>query len=112
MSRKTKNGRPHMTRYVRPARKRKLRDADRETLRQVFKEHGAEWTYKALALWFGNMLMSDFEKKHPWTPKREAASEFLMELEYKCTLPAVYQAAVTVDGGWSMDIRNVLAPAA
>jgi hypothetical protein len=73
--------------------KRKLTPDDRKILTKVFKENGADWTYKALAVWYAVMPLDELTKVKRWTTRRLAAFRFLRELIEDYTFNAIYNAA-------------------
>ena len=77
------------------ARLRKLCDDDRSILAKVLKTHGVDWTYKALAVWYGNDFRQVF-KNCRWTRKRLAALRFLRDITRDYTFNAVYDAALAI----------------
>jgi hypothetical protein len=80
------------------SRMRKMRDDDRRILASVFRDHGADWTYKALAVWYGAFDHYSLASIRRWTRKRLAAYRFLREITRDYTFNAVYKAAEAVDG--------------
>jgi hypothetical protein len=71
---------------------RKLTPDDREILARVFKDQGRNWTYKALAVWFGgipNKALNRFK----WNDGRLAALRFLRAIIEDYSFDAIYSAA-------------------
>jgi hypothetical protein len=74
---------------------RKMTADDRTILAKVLKTHGAKWTYKALAVWYGNDFDQVF-KGCRWTRLRMAAFRFLRDITRDYTFGAVYGAALAI----------------
>lgn len=76
-------------------RMRKMRESDRKILRQVFKDHGADWVYKALAVWYipDEVPFEELAKVKRWSKKRMAAFRFLRDIIGDYTFKAIYDAA-------------------
>lgn len=73
--------------------KRKLTRNDSKILAQVIKDHGADWTYKALAVWYGIVPHDELAKVKRWTRRRLGAYRFLREIMDDYTFNAIYNAA-------------------
>lgn len=76
--------------------KRKLTPEDRSILVRVFKHHGREWTYKALAVTFRVMPLGDLKR---WTNKRLAAFMFLGGIARDYSFKAIYKEAEVITEG-------------
>jgi hypothetical protein len=78
---------------------RKVRESDRKLLAQVFQDHGADWTYKALAVWYAprEVPFRELAKVKRWTDRRLAAFRFLRELIGDYTPNAIYGAAEGIE---------------
>lgn len=74
-------------------KKRKLSPNDRKLLAQVFKDCGADWTYKALAVWYGATSIDELQKVEQYPKKALAALRFLREIIEDYTFNAIYNAA-------------------
>ncbi len=73
--------------------KRKLTTDDRKILALVFRDHSADWTYTALAVWYDACPIDELAKVTRWTRKRLAAFRFLREIVCDHTFNAIYGAA-------------------
>jgi hypothetical protein len=77
-------------------RRRKLTADGRRILALVFKDCGADWTYKALAVWYGNPF-EELANVKPWPKKSLAAFYFLRDITREYTFKAVYDAALEIE---------------
>lgn len=77
---------------------RKVRDDDRRILAQVIRDHGSDWTYKALGVWYGVSDHEELATVKSWTRKRLGAYRFLRDIIRDYTFNAVYTAAAKILG--------------